>query len=103
MVVRHGMMLAGIGIVVGLGGAAAGTRLMARLLFGVTATDPATFIAAAAASLSHLWRRRASRRCVPPASLRYRASVHQRRLIVCELTTLAARNVVPLATLRSDD
>ena len=49
LVVRHGMMLAVAGIAVGLGVAAAGTRLMAGLLFGVTATDPATFIAAAAA------------------------------------------------------
>jgi len=49
MVVRHGMVLAVVGIMVGLAGAAAGTRLMARLLFGVTATDPTTFIAAAAA------------------------------------------------------
>ena len=48
MVVRHGMALASAGIVVGLGGAAAGTRLMERLLFGVTATDMVTFIAAAA-------------------------------------------------------
>jgi putative ABC transport system permease protein len=49
MVVRHGMILVVLGIVVGLGGAAVGTRLMARLLFGVTATDPTTFIAAAGA------------------------------------------------------
>jgi putative ABC transport system permease protein len=49
MVVRHGMLLAVVGIAVGLGVAAAGTRLMAGLLFGVTATDPVTFIAAAAA------------------------------------------------------
>jgi putative ABC transport system permease protein len=49
MVVRHGMSLVATGIIVGLGGAAVGTRLMARLLFGVTATDSTTFIAAAAA------------------------------------------------------
>ena len=49
MVVRHGVALAGIGIVIGLLGAAAGTRLMERLLFGVSATDPMTFLAAAAA------------------------------------------------------
>jgi putative ABC transport system permease protein len=49
MVVRHGVVLAGIGIAIGLGGAAAGTRLMERLLFGVSATDPLTFLAAAVA------------------------------------------------------
>jgi putative ABC transport system permease protein len=49
MVVRNGMMLAGIGIVAGLLGAMAGTRVLDRLLFGTSATDPATFVAAAAA------------------------------------------------------
>ncbi|HUG25365.1 ABC transporter permease [Piscinibacter sp.] len=49
MVVRHGVTLAGLGIVIGLLGAAAGTRLMERLLFGVSATDPMTFVAAAVA------------------------------------------------------
>ncbi len=49
MVVRHGMMLAGIGIVAGLVGAAAGTRLLEQLLFGVSATDPVTFFGAAMA------------------------------------------------------
>jgi putative ABC transport system permease protein len=49
MVVRHGMWLAAIGVVAGLVGAAAATRVMERLLFGVTATDPFTFALAAAA------------------------------------------------------
>ncbi len=49
MVVRHGVGLAGIGIVVGLVGAAAGTRFLERLLFGVSATDPVTFLAVTAA------------------------------------------------------
>ena len=45
LVVRQGMELAGIGIVVGLAAAAALTRVMASLLFGVSATDVATFAA----------------------------------------------------------
>jgi predicted permease len=48
-VVRQGMTLAVAGILAGLGGAAALTQLMAQLLFGVTASDPATFVAAAVA------------------------------------------------------
>ena len=45
LVVRQGMELAGIGIVAGLAAAAALTRVMASLLFGVSATDVATFAA----------------------------------------------------------
>ena len=43
LVVRQGMMLALIGIVVGVGGAFALTRVIANLLFGVGASDPVTF------------------------------------------------------------
>ena len=43
LVVWQGMQLAGIGIVVGLVGAAALTRVMASLLFGVSTTDAFTF------------------------------------------------------------
>jgi len=43
MVVRHGLALTGIGIVIGLAGSWAATRSLKSLLYGVTATDPATF------------------------------------------------------------
>src|SRR5229473_1462508 len=45
MVVRQGMELLAVGILAGLAGAAALTRVMASLLFGVSATDLATFAA----------------------------------------------------------
>ncbi len=47
LVVRQGMELAAIGIVVGLIGALLLTRVMASLLFGVSATDAITFSAVA--------------------------------------------------------
>ena len=47
LVVRQGMLLALIGVVVGLAGAFALTRVMSSLLFGVTAKDPLTFGAVA--------------------------------------------------------
>ena len=43
LVVGHGILVAAIGIAVGLGAAAALTRLMSSLLFEVSATDPMTF------------------------------------------------------------
>jgi predicted permease len=48
MVLRQGLVLAGVGIVVGLAAALAATRLLADFLFGVPPTDPATFAGAAA-------------------------------------------------------
>ncbi|HVF90769.1 MAG TPA: ABC transporter permease [Blastocatellia bacterium] len=43
LVVGQGMLLVAIGVAIGLVGAFIVTRLMASLLFGVTATDPTTF------------------------------------------------------------
>lgn len=43
MVLRQGLVLCGGGVLVGLLGAVAASRLIASQLYGVTATDPATF------------------------------------------------------------
>ena len=45
MFVRHGLVLAGIGVVIGLGAAAGLTRLMSSLLYGITPLDPVTYVA----------------------------------------------------------
>jgi putative ABC transport system permease protein len=45
LVVRQGMALALIGVIAGLAGAFALTRMISNLLFGVGASDPVTFIA----------------------------------------------------------
>jgi ABC-type antimicrobial peptide transport system permease subunit len=45
LILGHGLMLALVGVGVGLAGAAALTHLMSSLLYGVRATDPATFAA----------------------------------------------------------
>lgn len=66
MVIRQGLELTGAGVVFGLIGAAALTRVMASLLFGVSATDIVTFstvpliLAAIALLASYLPARRAT-------------------------------------------
>ena len=67
LVMRHGMALAAVGIAIGLAAALALTRLMATLLYRVSVTDLATFVAgpvlflAIAALASYVPARRAMR------------------------------------------
>jgi ABC-type antimicrobial peptide transport system permease subunit len=66
MFVRHGLALAGAGVLIGLLAAAGLSRLMASLLFGISPLDPLTFaavpivLAAATVLASYLPARRAT-------------------------------------------
>jgi ABC-type antimicrobial peptide transport system permease subunit len=51
MVLRESMLLAAVGLIVGIPLALAGTRLLQSLLFGLAPRDPATLVFAAAAML----------------------------------------------------
>jgi predicted permease len=51
LILRHGLSLAAVGIVIGLIGALALTRLMQTLLYGVRPNDPLTFVVVTAAVL----------------------------------------------------
>ena len=51
LVLKQGVTLVAAGVVLGLGAAFAVTRLLASLLFGVSAADPMTFVATSAVLL----------------------------------------------------
>jgi putative ABC transport system permease protein len=76
MTIREGMQLTFVGAAIGLGGALLLTRLMAGLLYGVTARDPLTFVAVIAVmslvslAACYLPARRATR-VDPLVALRY--------------------------------
>jgi putative ABC transport system permease protein len=76
MVVRHAMILAAVGIAIGLGAAYGLTRLMSSLLFEVKPTDPAVFASVAAllgivAFLASYLPARRALRLDPAVALRY--------------------------------
>jgi ABC-type antimicrobial peptide transport system permease subunit len=76
--VRQGLVLTAVGVVLGLVAAAALTRAMTALLFGVSALDPLTYggvalgLAFVALAATYLPARRASR-VDPAAALRWEA------------------------------
>ncbi len=76
LVMGHGTRLALVGVAAGIAGAFAATRAMSSLLYGVTATDPLTFIAVAVLlaavtlAASYIPARRAMR-VDPMVALRY--------------------------------
>ncbi len=76
MVVGQGMLLALVGLALGLGGALALTRVLSSLLYGVSATDLTVFLAvpfalAAVALLANLVPARRAMRVDPLVALRY--------------------------------
>ena len=76
LILGQGLLLAAIGVVIGVAGAFALTRVMSSLLFGVSATDPATFtvvallLIAVALLASYIPARRAMK-VDPMVALRY--------------------------------
>ncbi len=76
LVVRQGLLLTVIGIAIGLGGAFAVTRVMASLLFGISAHDPLTFagislLIGAVALIASLIPARRATQVDPMIALRY--------------------------------
>jgi predicted permease len=76
LVLRKGLVLAAIGLAIGIGASLATTRVMSSLLYNVSATDPLTFVAVGAllviVALAACWiPARRAMRTDPAVTLRY--------------------------------
>ena len=76
LVLRHGLVLTTVGVALGMAGALAATRLLERLLLGVSPTDPLTFASVAVtlllvAALACALPARRATRIDPAVALRY--------------------------------
>jgi putative ABC transport system permease protein len=76
LVLKRGVILVGIGMIIGIAGSLALTRVVRAVLFGIKPTDPLTFIAAlvglaAAALLACYIPARRALRIDPNVALRY--------------------------------
>ncbi|PYI74760.1 MAG: hypothetical protein DMF01_09525 [Verrucomicrobia bacterium] len=76
LILREGLILAVIGTMFGIGGAFALTRFLSSVLFGVSATDPAIYLSAAALLLlvaiaACVWPARKASAVQPIEALRY--------------------------------
>jgi putative ABC transport system permease protein len=76
MVLRQGLVLVAVGVVIGLGLAYAGSRVIVSLLYGVNAADPVTFLGIAVllgvvALLACYWPARRATSVDPMFALRY--------------------------------
>jgi ABC-type antimicrobial peptide transport system permease subunit len=76
LVIKRGLILIGVGLVIGVAGALALTRVLSSLLYGVTPTDPVTFmivsfvLVTVALTASYIPARRAAK-IDPMEALRY--------------------------------
>ncbi len=76
MVLRHGLLLAALGLAIGIGGAVAASRVVKTMLFQIQPTDPTTYVAVAVlllcvAALACWIPARRATRVDPMVALRY--------------------------------
>ncbi len=94
MILREGLTLSLVGLIAGLAGAVVLSRFLSSLVFGVTATDPTTFVGvsvlltAVAAVACYVPARRAAR-VNPVSALKYRVAKCQIGTSKCRFSTFS--------------